>query len=60
MKPSLKKDCGQRDLFRSRLDQIINMNHLLVMLSELLDWERLAQALDLIILKWDTLEFPCA
>ena len=45
MKPSLKKDQGQQELFRSRLDQIINMNHPLVKLSDLLDWERLAQAL---------------
>jgi len=45
MKPPLKKDHGQQDLFRSRLDQIINMNHPLVKLSKLLDWERLAQAL---------------
>lgn len=45
MKPSLKKDYGQQDLFRSRLDQIINMNHPLAGLSKLLDWEKLAQAL---------------
>ncbi len=45
MKPSLKKDHGQQELFRSRLDQIINMNHPLVGLSKLLDWERLAQTL---------------
>ncbi len=45
MNPSLKKDYGQQDLFRSRLDQIINMSHPLARLSELLDWKRLAQAL---------------
>jgi len=45
MKPSLKKDHGQQELFRSRLDQIINKNHPLVKLSDLLDWERLDTAL---------------
>lgn len=45
MKPSLKKDYGQQDLFRSRLDQIINLNHPLAELSKLLDWQRLAQVL---------------
>ena len=40
MKPSLKKDHGQQDLFRRHLDQIINMNHSLTRLGELLNWER--------------------
>ena len=35
MNPSLKKDYGQQELFRSRLDQIINMNHPLAQLSKL-------------------------
>ena len=30
---------GQEDLFRSRLDQIINMNHELVRLAKTVSWE---------------------
>jgi len=31
MKPRERRDEGKQDLFRSRLDQIIDMNHALVM-----------------------------
>ena len=30
MKPRERRETGEMDLFRSRLDQIINMNHELV------------------------------
>ena len=36
---------GQDDLFRSRLDQIINMRHELVRLGDLIDWRVLDQKL---------------
>ena len=35
------KDIGQQDLLRSRLDMQLDMNHKLVRLSRLIDWERL-------------------
>ena len=41
MRPKRSKDGGEQDLFRSRLDQIINMKHPLARLAELVDWERL-------------------
>ena len=36
---------GQDDLFRSRLDQIIDMEHELVRLSGLIDWQLLGRKL---------------
>jgi IS5 family transposase len=38
MRPSEQGDSGQRDLFRSRLDQIIDMKHALVKLAHTVDW----------------------
>ena len=35
------KDIGQQGLLRSRLDMQLDMNHRLVRLSRLIDWERL-------------------
>ena len=34
MKPRERRETGEMDLFRSRLDQIINMNHELVRLAK--------------------------
>ena len=34
MKPRERRETGEQDLFRSRLDQIINMKHELVKLAE--------------------------
>ena len=39
MRPRKRATTGAGDLFRARLDQIINMRHELVQLSEKLDWE---------------------
>ena len=39
MRPRKTKHSGSGDLFRSRLDQIINMDHALVRLARKLDWE---------------------
>jgi transposase, IS5 family len=33
MRPKEREDGGQRDLFKSRLDQIVNLKHELVKLS---------------------------
>ncbi|MEQ1956554.1 transposase, partial [Mesorhizobium yinganensis] len=37
-KPRELGETGEQDLFRSRLDQIINMNHELVRLARAIDW----------------------
>ncbi len=37
-RPRERRDKGEQDLFRSRLDQIINMNHELVRLAAAIDW----------------------
>lgn len=41
MKPRDVRDVGEQDLFRSRLDQIIDMKHQLVALSARVNWARL-------------------
>lgn len=38
MKPTERRETGQRDMFRSRLDQIIDMKHSLVRLAGKIDW----------------------
>ena len=38
MRPKQHKTMGSSDLFRARLDQIINMKHELVQLAGKLDW----------------------
>jgi transposase, IS5 family len=38
MKPRERRDRGERDLFRSRLDQIIDMEHELVELAKAIAW----------------------
>lgn len=37
-RPREKRETGEQDLFRSRLDQIINMKHELVRLAQAIDW----------------------
>ena len=37
-RPRERRDKGEQDLFRSRLDQIINMSHELVRLADTIDW----------------------
>ena len=41
MRPKKQNDVGQQDLFRNRLDQIIDLNHPLARLAKLVDWGRL-------------------
>jgi IS5 family transposase len=38
MKPRERRETGEQDLFRSRLDQIINMEHELVKLAKAISW----------------------
>ena len=38
MRPRERRETGKQDLFRSRLDQIIDMNHALAKLARSLDW----------------------
>ncbi|MGY4568126.1 hypothetical protein ACVWY5_001196 [Bradyrhizobium sp. USDA 3256] len=38
MRPKKHKTTGSNDLFRARLDQIINMKHELVLLAGKVDW----------------------
>src|SRR5215207_4686550 len=41
MKPRERRETGEQDLFRSRLDQIINLNHELVKLAKTVSWPAL-------------------
>jgi IS5 family transposase len=45
MRPKERRDTGQSDLLRSRLDAIIDMNHALVKLARTIDWSFLEQRL---------------
>ena len=38
MKPRERRETGQSDLFKARLDQIIDMEHALVRLAQRIDW----------------------
>jgi transposase, IS5 family len=41
MKPRERRETGSQDMFRSRLDAIINMRHALVLLGQQIDWGHL-------------------
>jgi transposase, IS5 family len=43
MRPNERRDTGQADLLRSRLDAIIDLNHALVKLARTIDWSFLEQ-----------------
>lgn len=43
MKPREHRETGEQDLFRSRLDQIIDMDHALAKLARTLDWRFLEE-----------------
>jgi IS5 family transposase len=43
MRPKERRDSGQADLLRSRLDAIIDMNHALVRLGRTIDWSFLEE-----------------
>jgi IS5 family transposase len=38
MRPRERRETGEQDLFRARLDQIIDMKHSLVKLAHAIDW----------------------
>ena len=42
-KPRERRETGEQDLFRSRLDQIVNMSHELVRLAQAIDWPHLEE-----------------
>ena len=43
MRPRERRETGAQDLFRSRLDQIIDMKHPLASLGRTVDWSFLEQ-----------------
>jgi IS5 family transposase len=43
MKPRERRETGQNDLFKARLDQIIDLGHPLVCLAQRIDWTFLEQ-----------------
>jgi len=43
MRPKERKESGQRDLFRARLDQVVDMTHPLARLAAAIDWGFLEQ-----------------
>ena len=45
MKPDEREDSGQNDLFRSRLDQILDLGHAKVVLAGHIDWQFLSSKL---------------
>jgi IS5 family transposase len=38
MRPRERRDSGQNDLFRARLDQIVDLDHPLAKLGRTIDW----------------------
>jgi len=44
MRPKERKDGGQKDLFRARLDQIVDMGHPLARLARTVDWRFLEKS----------------
>jgi transposase, IS5 family len=43
MRPKERRESGEQDLFRARLDQIIDLKHALVKLAETIDWRFLEE-----------------
>jgi transposase, IS5 family len=46
MRPRERRETGEQDLFRSRLDQVINMDHALAKLARTIDWGFLERKFD--------------
>ena len=44
MRPKERRESGEQDLFRSRLDQIIDLNHALAKLARAIEWSFLEGA----------------
>ncbi len=45
MRPKERRETGAQDLFRSRLDQIIDLGHALARLAKAIDWRFLDEKL---------------
>jgi hypothetical protein len=43
MQPRERRDSGQSDLFKARLDQIVDLNHPLAKLARTVDWRFLEE-----------------
>jgi IS5 family transposase len=43
MRPKERRETGEQDLFRARLDQIIDLNHALAKLARIIDWRFLEE-----------------
>ena len=43
MRPRERRDSGQSDLFKARLDQIVDLNHPLAKLAHAIDWRFLEE-----------------
>ncbi len=43
MRPRERRDSGQNDLFKARLDQIVDLNHPLAKLARTVDWRFLEE-----------------
>ena len=39
MRPRERRETGEQDMLRSRLDQVINMDHALAKLARTIDWD---------------------
>ena len=50
MRPKKPETTGSNDLFRARLDQIINLKHELAQLAEKVDWDRYPDDPDFVVL----------
>ncbi len=48
MRPRQRHDSGQRDLFRARLDQIVDMEHPLAKLARVIDWQFLRTSFEVV------------
>ena len=55
MRPRERQETGEHDLFRSRLDRIIDLTHALVKLSRAIDWRFLEGAVRIGLFGWPRL-----
>ena len=55
MRPRERQETGEQDLFRSRLDPIIDLTHALVKLSRAIDWRFFGGAVRIGLFGWPRL-----
>jgi hypothetical protein len=55
MRPRERRETGEQDLFRSRLDRIIDLTHALVKLSRAIDWRFLEAQFGSVYSEWPRL-----